>query len=116
MTPNKFIKSLKSLKTGDMGFCAIASVSLRKKHIIDNVGFWFEVIENEIETVLLVQMDSFTFDKPVKPITVTGKEQIYWYIENLKHWAMQELMSFFYLAKPSVVKPDRILCEHSLSA
>jgi len=106
MTPELLIQSLSTLKTGDMGFCAVASISIKKDYKINNVGFWFEVIENDTEPVLLVQMDSFTFNKPVQSITITGTAQIKTYISNLQQWAVNELTAFFSLMKSCTGKSD----------
>jgi len=116
MTPDLFIHSLKTFKKGDMGFCAISSISIRKDYKIDNVGFWYEVISNDVEPVLLVQMDSFTFDRPVPSSTIIGKNQINTYIENLQQWTIYELASFFSLTEPPIVSHDLMFHDHSLSA
>jgi len=94
MTPYTFTKALNSFKKGDMGFCAIASMSTQNDHIINNIGFWFEVIENEeSQPVMIVQMDSFTINKPVHSTIIAGKEQMHTYIKNVRVWAEKELTS-----------------------
>ena len=101
MTPYTFNELLGSFKKGDMGFCAIASISTVNESIVNNIGFWFEVIENDEQPVILVQMDSFTINKPVQSVVVTGKKQLQNYVKNVRLWAENELASFFSLQESS---------------
>ena len=43
---------------------------------------------------MLVQMDSFTIDKPVQSVVITGEEQLLSYIRHVQHWAENELTSY----------------------
>jgi hypothetical protein len=101
MTPYVFTKSLDSFNTGDIGFCEVASISTGDDHTTDNIGFWFEVIENEQQPVLSVKMDSFTIDRPVTAIVIAGKDHLLTYIKNVRRWAEYELMSYFSLCNLS---------------
>jgi len=95
MTPHAFIQSLNSFQAGDTGFCAIATITTKNNCIKGNIGFWFEVIENDAQPVLSVQMDSFTIDRPIKGIIITGTEQLHTYIKSMRQWMEEELTSFF---------------------
>jgi len=95
MTPHTFIKSLKSFQEGDTGFCTIATITTKNNCIKGKIGFWFEVIANDVQPILSVQMDSFTIDRPIKAIIITGTEQLHTYIRSMRQWMEEELISFF---------------------
>jgi exoribonuclease II len=116
MTPDKLIQSLSSFKKGDIGFCAIASVSTKNDGILNNIGFWFEIIENKLKLVLSVKMDSFTIHRPAPSMVITGIEQLHDYIKSVRQWAEHELTAFFYVPKSSYCKSTLEYHEHSLSA
>ena len=116
MTPDKLIKSLDSLKEGEIGFCVIASVAAQNDDTIHNIGFWFEIIENKLQLVLSVNMDSFTVNKPAPSIIITNIEQLYEYIKNVRQWAEYELMAFFSLSKSHYCSAILEYYDHSLSA
>ena len=99
MTIYTFDKTLSSFQKGEMGFCTIASILTPNTHI-NNIGFWFEVIDNKQQPVLLVQMDSFTINKPLQSIVVTGNEQVQFYMQHAQLWAEKELEAFFTLQEP----------------
>ena len=102
MTPYKFYKSLNSFQKGDIGFCAIVSISVKDDYEINNIGFWFEIIDNKAaQLVIVVQMDSFTIDKPIQSTVVAGKEQLQSYIKNVRFWAEEELISLIALQECS---------------
>ena len=116
MTPDKLIQSVDTFHKGDMGFCVIASVSIRNYETFNNIGFWFEVIENDTRPVLSVQMESFTTNKPVPKMVITGFEQLRSYINKVRHWAESELIEYFSMAESH----HNYIClenyEHSKSA
>ena len=116
MTPDKLIQSLHSFKKGDVGFCAIASVATKKDGILNNIGFWFEILETKIQLVLSVKMDSFTIHRPAPSMVITGKEQLHDYIKGVRQWAEHELTAFFYLPKSHYCSSMLEYYAHSKSA
>ena len=116
MTPDKFINSLSYLREGDVGFCVIASVADHSDDIINNIGFWFEIMENGVHPVLSVKMDSFTINKSAPKLVIRGLEQLHDYIKNVRQWAEYELTAFFSLPKTSYSSDILEYYDHSLSA
>ena len=91
VTPDKFLKTSKSFKTGHQGFCKMASVA--KDDTNDNIGFWFKVIENSWKLVLSVQYDSILADEKEKTLVITGEDDLQAFLENARMWAEDELKS-----------------------
>ena len=116
MSPEKLIQAVENFQKGYTGFCTIVSVSTGDEDINNNVGFWFEVIKNDVQPVLSVQMDSFTINKPLTAKVIAGKKQLQSYIKNVRYWAESELASFFSSHKLSY-RNLRLECyNHSKSA
>jgi hypothetical protein len=93
ITPEIFLQSIKSYQTGDRNFCKIASVPAKCDGIPinNNIGFWFEVIENDPNLVLSVQYDAMTTDEPVKIVTISGEDGINSFFDQAREWAINVL-------------------------
>jgi len=94
VTPNIFFQSLKSYKTGDKGFCKLASMSTG--NAIYDLGFWFEFITNNGRAMIFtVYINSWTRKKPDrKTLLINELSQLSVFMDDVRQNAQNELNSF----------------------
>jgi len=94
MTPNKFLQSFGSFKTGEDGYCKLATLSTKKEKPIYAIGFCFEIITNvQGMKVLRVQLNCNTIKFYSKTFLVHGKSHLEVIINNLRQKAQDKLCS-----------------------
>ena len=91
MTADKFIQSFDTHKTGDKGFCRLASMSTSNANY--ELGFWFEIIKNNGKAILFtVQLNSSTKESPdKKTILINEASQLKVFFEKVRQRAHDEL-------------------------
>jgi len=95
ITPEVFIESFESYRTGDIDFCKIASISNKGDNFKKYFGFWIEVIRNDRKLVLLVQFESLASEEPVHTLVFFRKEDLKDFIEDARLCASNELGKVF---------------------
>jgi len=97
MIVEKFIQSFESYQTGDKGFCRLASISTEKDDIDYVIGFWYEIIRNDGNLlVLTVQLNSCP-KKPYRNTFFIGREsQLETFIDQLRLKAQDQIHSLLF--------------------
>ena len=104
MTADKFIQSFDSYRTGDKGYCRLATVSTENDNFKYDVGFWFEILRSNGRLVLLtVHSDFFTRRPYKKTILIQGARQMRFLIDKLREKAQNEVYTF-------LLRPDLYQC------
>jgi len=105
MTAEKFIQSFYSHRTGDKGYCRLATVSTEYGNFGYDVGFWFEILRSNGSAMLLsVKSESRTRQPYTKTILIKGIMQMRAFIDKLREKAQDELYSF--LLRPELYKDN----------
>jgi len=111
MTADKFIQSFGTHKTGDKGFCKLASMSTN--HAMCDFGFWFEIIRNNGNVLVLsIQYTSYSKKQFRKTLLLNGLSQVMIFVDDIRQKAQDELCK--YMLRPSFkrnsaqTKPDTL--------
>ena len=88
--PEVFIKSFKSYRSGDKGFCKLASIS-DKDGSKNYFGFWIDVIKNDPILVLSVQFKMLAGNEPAQLMFFSGREHVVAFMEDARQHATNEL-------------------------
>ena len=91
ITPDVFIESFESYRTGDIDFCKLASISNKNDGIKKYFGFWIEVVRNDRKLVLLIQFESLANSEPAQTMVFFGKKHMEDFIEDARLCASNEL-------------------------
>ena len=94
MTPEKFVKTIKSCRTGHKGFCKFASIE--SKNVIYNLGFWFEIVMNNGKVIVITVHSNFwTVFQNRKTIIFNEVSQLTEFIDNERQKAQDEISSLY---------------------
>ena len=101
MTAENFIQSFGSHRTGDKGYCRLATISTESDFTKYDIGFWFEILRNNGNAMLLtIQSDPCTKKQYRKTMLIHGVMQMRAFIEELRKKAQDDLHSF-------LLRPER---------
>jgi len=96
MTAENFVQSFVSHKTGDKGYCRLASISAEKNIIIYDIGFWFEVLRSDKGSLILtIESNFFTDSRYKNTLSIEKKSQLEVLIGNLRQMVQNQLCLFF---------------------
>jgi len=95
MTAEKFTQSFGCHKAGDKGFCRLATISTENNNNIYKLGFWFEILRNNGNVMLLrIQQDFCTKKLYRETLLINRASQLHVLIDDLRQKTQNELNVF----------------------